>query len=291
MLFTKMHGLGNNYIIFNLLENSLEEQNLQPLAKVVSDVNFGIGSDGMILICSSEIADFRMRIFNADGSEGKNCGNGLRCVAKYLYDHMFAETESFSIETLGGVVKVSIRSDRKNVAHSVTVDMGEPKLIKGMIPMKGEPFSTTINETFSISGKEYQMTCVSMGNPHAIIFVDDVDDVPLEKIGPIIERSELFPERVNVGVVHIKNNEELHYRVWERGSGITMACGTGACAAVVAAALNKKLKKHQPVRVHLPGGDLEIRWDENNHIWKTGAAEYICHGEIQINDSLSRSIV
>ncbi|WP_099353943.1 diaminopimelate epimerase [Fredinandcohnia onubensis] len=290
MLFTKMHGLGNNYIIFNLLESSLREQDLTNLAKSVSDVNFGIGSDGMILICPSSVADFRMRIFNEDGSEGKNCGNGLRCVAKYLVDHLYAESNTFSIETLGGIVYVTVTTGHKNVVESITVDMGEPKLLKGMVPMAGDPYSTTINETVSIGDNQYQLTCLSMGNPHAILFVDDVHEVPLEKLGPSIEHSYHFPERVNVGIVQIRNSNEIDYRVWERGSGITMACGTGACAAVVAATLTGKIAKHIPVTVHLPGGDLEIRWDENNHIWKKGAAEYICHGEIDVQASLARHI-
>lgn len=291
MLFTKMHGLGNNYIIFNLLESSLREQDLTNLAIAVSDVNFGIGSDGMILICPSSIADFRMRIFNEDGSEGKNCGNGLRCVAKYLVDHLYAESNTFSIETLGGIVHVTVSIGQKNVVEFITVDMGEPKLLKGMIPMKGDPFSSTVNETFIIDGATYDLTCVSMGNPHAILFVENVDEINLEEIGPSIEQSDLFPERVNIGIVAVKNTEEIDYRVWERGSGITMACGTGACAAVVAATLNGKLAKHRPITVHLPGGDLEIRWDENNHIWKKGTAEYICHGEIDVKASLERNIM
>ncbi|MEH7387401.1 diaminopimelate epimerase [Bacillus sp. JJ1521] len=284
MLFTKMHGLGNNYIFFNLLECPLEEQKLSALAKAVSDVNFGIGSDGMILILPSEIADFRMRIFNADGSEGKNCGNGLRCVGKFLVDHLLVEKNTFSIETLGGIVDVTVQTGTNHVA----VDMGEPKLRKELIPMKGESHSTTINQPFTIDGKEYHLTCVSMGNPHAIIFVDDVKAFPLEKVGPLIEHSELFPERVNVGIVHVKDGGEIDYRVWERGSGITMACATGACAAVVASILNGKIAKHRPVTVHLPGGDLEVTWDINNHIWQKGEAAYICHGEINLQAILYR---
>lgn len=283
MLFTKMHGLGNNYIFLNLLETTLQEHTLPTLAKNLSDVRFGIGSDGMILICDSNVADFRMRIFNADGSEGKNCGNGLRCVAKYLYDHRFIESESFTIETLGGIVEVHISEKNSKEVEYVTVDMGEPKLLKSMVPMKGEPMTTTINEPFNIDGNLYYLTCVSMGNPHAIMFVDNVHEVPLENIGPIIEHADVFPERVNVGIVTVKNNNEIDYRVWERGSGITMACGTGACAAVVAATLNEKLSPNQLVTVHLPGGDLEIKWDENNHIWKKGKAEYICHGEFDLD--------
>lgn len=280
MQFTKMHGLGNNYIFFNLLEMEMENQDFAELAKIVSDVNFGIGSDGIILICPSTMADFRMRIFNKDGSEGRNCGNGLRCVAKYLFDHMYAPSTKFTIETLGGIVTVEVEADTRRIVQYVTIDMGTPKLLKGMVPMKGNPKSQTINEPFTIDDQEYRMTCVSMGNPHAILFVDDVKEFPLEEIGPLIENAELFPDRVNVGVVHISNRQELHYRVWERGSGLTLACGTGACAAVVAATLNNLIDKHQTILVHLPGGDLKIQWDENNHVWKKGQAEYICHGEL-----------
>ncbi|WP_017755479.1 diaminopimelate epimerase [Calidifontibacillus oryziterrae] len=281
MQFTKMHGLGNNYVFFNLLDFSLENIDFAQLARQVSDVNFGIGSDGIILICPSEVADFRMRIFNEDGSEGKNCGNGLRCVAKYLYDHMYAANPDFTIETLGGIVQVKVEVEvGERFIRYITVDMGEPQLLKGVIPMLGNPSTTTINEPFTIDNEIYHMTCVSMGNPHTILFVDDVGKVPVEKIGPTIENSELFPERVNVGFVNVENRQEIHYCVWERGSGITMACGTGACAAVVAATLNNMIDRYIPITVHLPGGDLTIRWDENNHVWKRGEAAYICQGEL-----------
>lgn len=280
MQFTKMHGLGNNYVFFNLLEDSMENIDFAELSRQVSDVNFGIGSDGIILICPSDRADFRMRIFNEDGSEGKNCGNGLRCVAKYVFDHNYVTAPTFTIETLGGDVSVEVEEDPSHTVRYVTVDMGEPRLLKEMIPMEGDSFSTTINEPFLIDGKEYHMTCVSMGNPHTIMFVDDVNEVPVETIGPVIEHAPLFPERVNVGFVDVVNRQEINYRVWERGSGITMACGTGACAAVVAATLNNKLDKHVPITVHLPGGDLTVKWDENNHVWKRGEAAYICNGEL-----------
>ncbi|MCH1624578.1 diaminopimelate epimerase [Fredinandcohnia quinoae] len=284
MQFTKMHGLGNNYIFFNLLETSMGEQDFAKLSKKVSNVNFGIGSDGIILIGSSDVADFQMRIFNADGSEGRNCGNGLRCVAKYLFDHMYAATRDFTIETLGGVVRVEVEVDKRQIVRYVTVDMGTPKLLKGMIPMAGNPSSTAINEPISIGAKLFHMTCVSMGNPHAIQFVDDIEDYPLSTNGPIIEHSNLFPERVNVGIVTVRNRNELNYRVWERGSGITMACGTGACAAVVAATLNDMIDKYIPITVHLPGGDLTVSWDEHDHVWMRGQAEYICHGELVMEE-------
>ncbi|MEH7381115.1 diaminopimelate epimerase [Bacillus sp. JJ1533] len=289
MNFTKMHGLGNNYVIFNQLDdpnNVLEEQKYSELSRKVSDVNFGIGSDGIILICASQIADFKMRIFNEDGSEAKNCGNGLRCVAKFLFDHMYATHPRFTIETLGGVVSVEVELDNKQSVQYVKVDMGEPKLLKGMIPMVGDPFSAAINEPHTFGEEEYYLTCVSMGNPHAIIFVDEVHAVLLEKIGPVIEHASLFPDRVNVGIVQIKGSQEIDYRVWERGSGITMACGTGACAAVVAATMNQLLAKFEPITVHLPGGDLTIRWDEQGHVWKRGEAAYICHGEFEMERSV-----
>lgn len=288
MLFTKMHGLGNNYIFFNLLESTLKEAELSSLAIAVSDVQFGIGSDGMILICPSEVADFRMRIFNKDGSEGKNCGNGLRCVAKYVYDQELVKSTSFTIETLGGIVNIYVTPDEKNKVDGITVDMGEPKLSKGSLPMKGDSELVTINEPFYIGGNKYHLTCVSMGNPHAILFVDDVDQFPLEEIGPLIEHSDLFPERVNFGIVSVNNSDEINYRVWERGSGVTMACGTGACAAVVAAVLNGKVEKDQSVRVHLPGGSLEICWGKNNHIRKNGPAEYSCRGDLDVESLLAR---
>src|SRR5690606_17122138 len=171
--------------------------------------------------------------------------------------------------------------------QSIKIDMGEPGLFKAALPMKGDALSTTINEAFVMDGQTFHMTCVSMGNPHAILFVDDVKQYPLERYGAIIERAEIFPERVNVGIVQVLNDQELNYRVWERGSGLTMACGTGACAAVVAATLNDKLQKDRPIVVHLPGGDLTIRWDLNNHVWKSGPAEYICRGMLDVEAYLN----
>lgn len=283
MLFTKMHGLGNNYVIFNQLDdpaNVLEERYYPELARKVSDVNFGIGSDGIILISSSEIADYKMRIFNEDGSEAKNCGNGLRCVVKFLFDKMYHTASVLTIETLGGVVSAEVEIGDNQTVEYITVDMGEPKLLKEMIPMEGNPLITAIKESHSFGEEKFVLTCVSMGNPHAIMFVEDVNEFPLEELGPVIEHSILFPDRVNVGIVHVKNRREMDYRVWERGSGITLACGTGACAAVVAATLNELLDVHQAITVHLPGGALTVRWDEHGHVWKRGEAAYICQGEL-----------
>lgn len=283
MLFTKMHGLGNAYVIFNELDQSSKVSDYGKLSRLISDPNFGIGSDGLILIQSSTKADFCMRIFNEDGSEGLNCGNGLRCVAKYLYDHKFMAFKSFTLETKSGVVGVEVETNHMGRVQSVTVDMGKPKLQKGMIPMVGDPLQTAIDEPHSFLDNDFRLTSVSMGNPHTILYTDNVSAFPLEKVGPIIETSSLFPERVNVGIVQIMNRQELIYRVWERGSGLTMACGTGACAAVVASTLNQLLDRNAPITVHLPGGDLMIKWDEYGHVWKTGEAAYICHGEWELD--------
>ena len=188
-------------------------------------------------------------------------------------------------------MSVELDVDNEKHVQYVTVDMGEPKLLKSMIPMQGDPFTVAMNEPHAFGGDVYHITCVSIGNPHAIMFVDDVNDVPLDKIGPVIENSDLFPERINVGIVHVKNSREIDYRVWERGSGITLACGTGACAAVVAATLNHMLDRHLPITVHLPGGDLTVSWDEHGHLWKRGKATYICHGELERDSYIIGSMI
>ncbi|HEX7056160.1 MAG TPA: diaminopimelate epimerase [Bacilli bacterium] len=274
-----MHGLGNNYIFVNEFAESLPEEELSEIAIRVANVNTGIGSDGLILIGPSRTAAFRMRIFNADGSEGKNCGNGLRCVAKYVVDRNMIATTSFSIETLGGIVNVDAVRGENGKVREVTVDMGEPRLRKRDLPMLGEPDSTTIDEPHEINGHQYRMTAVSMGNPHAVMFVSDVNQVAVAEIGPRIETCALFPERVNVEFIAVKNRREIDFRVWERGSGITQACGTGACAAVVSGVLNGKLDKGVPVTVHLLGGDLAITWGEDGHIYMLGPAETVAVGE------------
>lgn len=276
MRFTKMHGLGNNYIYVNLFEETLPEDQLSDLAVRVSDVHTGIGSDGMILIGPSDRADFRMRVFNNDGSEAKNCGNGLRCVAKYVFDRGLTEKRDFTIETLGGIVeaRLLIEDDRVQL---VTVDMGVPRLRKKELPMQGDPDSETVLETVDIYGTPFTITAVSMGNPHAVIFVDDVEQVDLLAVGPLIEQHPIFPERVNVEFIQVVSPNEIIFRVWERGSGITQACGTGACAAVVAGILTGKLERE--VVVHLLGGDLQIKWNQvDGRVYMTGPAEFICDG-------------
>lgn len=299
---TKMHGLGNNYIYVNEFEESLAESSLPALARRLSDVNTGIGSDGMILIGPSDIADFRMRIFNADGSEGRNCGNGLRCVSKYVVERKMTDKTSFTIETLGGIMEVEAHvaaggkgegglraegaaadADAPKV-DSVTVNMGAPRMSRRDIPMTGEPESTAIDEELVVNGNAYRMTAVSMGNPHAVIFVPNVALIPLTDIGPQIECAPLFPERVNVEFVSVLNERELDFRVWERGSGITQACGTGACAAVAAGVLNGHLERNVPITVHLPGGDLEIVWSASDScIYMTGPASFVMDGEFLLD--------
>lgn len=276
MKFTKMHALGNNYIYVNLFEESLKEEELAELAVRVSNVNTGIGSDGMILIGPSDRADFRMRVFNSDGSEAKNCGNGLRSVAKYVYDRGLTDKKQFTIETLGGVVEAKLHTGDDNKVKLVTVDMGVPGLLKKNLPMAGDPETATILETIDVEGIPYTITAVSMGNPHAVIFVDDVEKADVANAGPKIERHPLFPERTNVEFIQVLNRGEILFRVWERGSGITQACGTGACAAVVAGVLTEQLDRR--VLVHLLGGDLEIEWNGDGRVFMTGPAEFICDG-------------
>jgi len=275
--FTKMHGLGNNYIYVNQMKEQLPEEQLSEIAIRVSSVYTGIGSDGMILICPSDVAPVKMRIFNNDGSEGKNCGNGLRCVAKYVYEHQIVTDTTFKIETLSGLVEATVHVKDGHV-QLVTVDMGKPRFEKEAMPMLGEPASTTINEPLDFGTTTLNGTAVSMGNPHIVFFLEDIEQAPLDSLGPIIEKHDMFPEGVNVEFVERVSETELHFRVWERGSGITQACGTGACAAAVSTIVNGHAKKETNMTVHLAGGDLIIRWKDNDHVLMTGPAETICDG-------------
>lgn len=277
MKFTKMHGCGNDYIYVNCMEEMID--NPEEVARKVSDRHFGIGSDGLILICPSEVADFRMAMYNADGSEGKMCGNGVRCIAKYVYEYGLTREDKISIETKGGIKYLDLTIENGKVVL-VKVDMGAPVLEPSQIPVKlGD--KTCIDQKLLVDGKDYQVTCVSMGNPHAVIFVEDTASLPLEQIGPGFEHHEAFPDRINTEFVQILNRKEVNMRVWERGSGETLACGTGACAAAVACVLNGKTE--HAITVHLLGGDLFLDYDEgNNTVWMTGPAEIICDGEIEI---------
>ncbi|MCM3731281.1 diaminopimelate epimerase [Fictibacillus nanhaiensis] len=278
--FTKMHGLGNNYIYVNMFEENIAEADMPKLAVNVSNPYTGIGSDGMILICPSDKAPVKMRIFNNDGSEAKNCGNGLRCVAKYAFENGIVNEKEFDIETLGGLVTAKLTTDQENKVRLVTVNMGNPMLTPDQVPVKG--FSnkeTIVNEPVTFKDTELNMTAVSMGNPHAVFFVENIEEAPLYTLGPIIEKDPMFPDWVNAEFVEMVSESEMHFRVWERGSGITQACGTGACAAAVAAILNGKSERNTDITVHLAGGDLIINWQNNGNVLMTGPAELICTGE------------
>lgn len=275
MKFTKMHGCGNDYVYVNLFEEKID--NPSELAIRISDRHFGIGSDGLITIGPSETADFRMRMYNADGSEGEMCGNGIRCVAKYVYDHKLTDKTDISVETGAGIKNLIlyVKSDK---VEQVRVDMGEPILNPELIPVVADG-DKVVSEPIEVCGKTWEMTCVSMGNPHAVIFVDDVENFELEKYGPHFENHPRFPKRTNTEFVHVISKNEASMRVWERGSAETWACGTGTCATAIACILNGLTDNK--VLVHLRGGDLTIEYDEEtNHVFMTGPATEVFNGEI-----------
>lgn len=277
MKFTKMHGCGNDYVYVNLFEEQIE--NPAKVSIAVSDRHFGIGSDGLITIGASEIADFRMRIYNADGSEAEMCGNGIRCVAKYVYDHKLTDKTEITVETGAGVktMQLTVEDDKVTL---VRVDMGEPILTPDEIPVVADG-DRVVDEPIVVDGKTWHMTCVSMGNPHAVVFVDDVAHFELEKYGPLFENHVRFPKRTNTEFVQIVSRNEAIMRVWERGSAETWACGTGTCATVMACILNGLTDND--VLVHLRGGDLRIVYDEkSNHVFMTGPATEVFEGEIQL---------
>ncbi|MGX4670020.1 diaminopimelate epimerase [Cerasibacillus sp. JNUCC 74] len=275
--FTKMHGLGNNYIYIDFFTNQVEESKLSGLAKRVANVNTGIGSDGLIIIHPSKKADVGMRIFNKDGSEGLSCGNGLRCTAKYVYEQGIVSKKQFKIETKANIVEAEVNVTDGNV-DLVTINMGEPLLSRQDVPMQGEINQQVISEPFIINDEELILTAVSMGNPHAVFFVEKIDNAQVEKLGPLIEKDPRFPLGVNVEFIEVISPTEVNFSVWERGSGITQACGTGACASVVAGVLNNYLTRDKEITVHLPGGDLLIKWDKDGNVWMTGGAETIASG-------------
>lgn len=275
MKFIKMHGCGNDYVYVNLFEEKLEDPS--EVARRVSDRHFGIGSDGLITIGPSELADVRMRIYNADGSEAEMCGNGIRCVAKYAYEHGLADQAQMTVETGNGVKTLTLFIERNKV-WQVRVDMGEPVLEPERIPVLADT-DRVIDEPIVAGDRAWRITCVSMGNPHAVIFVDDTEHFPLEKYGPLFEHHERFPARINTEFVQVISRTEARMRVWERGSAETLACGTGTCAAVMACILNRFTEDE--VLVHLRGGDLTITYDrDTNHIFMTGPAAEVFTGEI-----------
>jgi diaminopimelate epimerase len=275
MKFTKMHGIGNDYVYVDTFTQPAPSDPAR-LALTLSDRHFGVGSDGLILIMPSQAADARMRMFNADGSEGEMCGNGVRCVAKYLYEHGLARTDRVAIETARGVLSLDLETAGDKVL-SVRVDMGPPILKAANIPtlLSGEP---PIDAPVRVDGLTLAVTAVSMGNPHAVIYVDDVERFPLETLGPALEHHPMFPRRVNVHVVELLSPGEVRMRSWERGSGITLACGTGACAVCVAGVVTARSERR--ILAHLPGGDLELDWpDRHASVFMTGPATEVFSGE------------
>lgn len=277
MKFTKMQGCGNDYVYMDCTKELIE--NIPETAVKLSNRHFGIGSDGLILIRPSDKADFMMDMYNNDGSRSQMCGNGIRCVAKYVYDYGLTDKSQITIETLGGIKTLDLVIEDGCVTL-VTVDMGAPITIPSLIPVKSKK-EVLINEPILVGDTQYEVTCISMGNPHAVVFVEDTKNLPIETIGPLFEQHEMFPERVNTEFIHVVDRKTIDMRVWERGSGETLACGTGACASVVACVMNQLTENE--VTVRLLGGELMIHYDElNNKVRMTGPAVKVFDGEIEL---------
>ena len=274
MKFTKWQGIGNDFVIVNGFQEKIEDYPQKAIE--ICDRHFGIGADGLVIALPSEIADFRMRIFNSDGSEAEMCGNVTRCFARYVYENGLTTKTELSIETLAGIIKPKLIFEEGQI-KAVCVDMGEPRLKRGEIPMTGNAEEHAVNLPLVVGNSTYDITCVSMGNPHCIIFTDEVEELDLQALGRPIEIHPLFPRKTNVEFVKVIDRNTLRMRVWERGAGITLACGTGTCATVVAAVLNNKTERE--VWVHLDGGDLFIEWRSDNHVYKTGPAVEVFRGE------------
>lgn len=276
-----MHGAGNDFVVFNCLNTEVPEALLPGLSRDICDRRFGVGGDGIILVLPSRIASFKMRMLNPDGSEAEMCGNGIRCFGKYVFDHGLASDTSITVETLAGIKSLKMNASQGRV-QTVKVDMGGPEFRRDRIPMKGPGGSEpVIGEVLRVAGRKLEATCLSMGNPHCVIFAENLDTFPVEKIGPQIEHHRLFPQRTNVPMVQVLNKGEIRVRVWERGAGETLACGTGACAAAVASSLNSYTGRE--VLVHLAGGDLRIEWTGDNRILMEGPAAQVFTGEYPVN--------
>jgi diaminopimelate epimerase len=286
--FTKMHGLGNDYVYMTGHDQDLDRYDLGKLSEMVSDRNFGVGSDGLILILPSEIADFRMRIFNPDRSESNMCGNGMRSCAKYVYEHGLTDKTELTFETLGGIVKPSLTVEDGKVT-CITVDMGEARLARKDVPFApGDPDTPAINEEFEVDGEIVRITTVNVGNTHCVIFVDDVATAPVTTLGPKIEVHPAFPRRTNVEFIQVLDRRHVKMRVWERGAGETLACGTGATATCVACAVNDLTER--AIQVQLLGGNLEIDWHEDNHVFMTGPAVEVYQGVLP-DDFLAPALI
>lgn len=283
MKFTKVHGLGNDFILVDATKEKLP-QNLSALAEKLCNRHFGIGADGLVIIRPSKEADIGMHIINSDGSEAEMCGNAIRCVAKYVYEKGIIEKKEIQIETKAGIIVPEVKVDRKGTVDAVRVNMGAPRLERKDIPMEG-PAGKVVEESLKVGEHTFKITALSMGNPHCIIFVSDVETVPVSHWGPRIETHSAFPRKTNVEFVQVINRSELKMRVWERGAGQTLACGTGACASAVAACLRGFADRN--VTVHLLGGSLHIEWlEQNNNVYMTGPAEEIFTGEYFLREEL-----
>ena len=281
MKFTKMHGIGNDYIYVNGFKETV--MNPSEAAKRLSDRHFGVGGDGLILIQPSKKADFKMEMYNSDGSLGAMCGNGIRCVGKYVYDYGLTDQTRVSVETKSGIKFLDL-TEKQGKVSQVEVDMGEPVLKPESVPVSLEGDSV-IDREFTLGEKKYRITCVSMGNPHCVVPVENVQELEIEKMGPLFEHHPLFPDRVNTEFIRVLDRENVQMRVWERGSGETLACGTGACAVAVACVLNGWTQEQ--ITVHLLGGELKIRWDrERNRVFMTGPAQTVFEGEIDLESFL-----
>lgn len=272
--FTKMHGIGNDYVYINCFEQNI--QNPSELALRMSPRRFSVGADGVILICRSDVADAKMRMFNLDGSEGKMCGNGIRCVGKFIYDNNIAHKDTVTVETLSGIKTLKI-TDKDGFADTITVDMGKAEFSPEKIPAVAE-CSSIIDTAVNVNGQNYNITALSMGNPHAVVFCDEIDSLNLEQTGPYFEHHSMFPEQVNTEFIRVIDDKTLQMRVWERGSGETFACGTGACAAAVAAVKNGYCKCDREITVHLVGGDLFITYTNDGTVFMRGGATKVFDG-------------
>ena len=277
MKFTKMQGAGNDYVYVNCFVETVSDP--RQTAIQVSNRNFGIGSDGLILIMPSEVADVRMRMFNSDGSESEMCGNGIRCVAKYAYDHGIVTAKEITAETGAGILTLQLFSGADGKIEKVRVNMGPPRLTRAEIPMTGDPAARVVDEELTVLDCTFKITCASMGNPHCVIFVDDVENFPVATYGPLIENNALFPRRTNVEFIQIISRTEIRQRTWERGAGETLACGTGSSAVTAACVLNGLTEKK--ILNHLSGGDLEMEWAGDGCIYMTGPAVEVYSGEIE----------
>lgn len=271
--FTKWHGLGNDFVIVDIFKENISD--CSNLAIRVCDRNFGIGADGLVLVGPSDIADFKMQIFNSDGSEAEMCGNVTRCVACYVYENGLTDKVKFGIETKAGIIKPELII-KNDIIELVKVDMGEPILKPSLIPVAVDNIDKIISYPVQVLNEEFKITCVSMGNPHCVIFVEDLDNVSLAKVGPLLETHKIFPKKINVEFAQVIKDDYIKMRVWERGAGITLACGTGSCATLVAAVLNNKTKNK--ALIELDGGNLTIEWAKDNHIYMSGPARLVFKG-------------